>query len=72
MIINNLDNSKLKILVDEIDLKNLKIKPFGLISNTQEVIYKLFEAINIQNSNIKDFSIFTYNYKVFLIYINFE
>ena len=71
MIINSNDK-KLKILIDEIDLKNSNISLIEWISNTSNTllyIQKLLNSNNIFQEEllIKNYSIFTYNYKVFLI-----
>ena len=65
MIINNLDNKKVKILIDENDLKNSKIPITKLVSDSANTIQKLIKLP--QKTIIKDFSIYTYNYKIFLI-----
>ena len=75
MIINNLDENKIKILVDEVDLNNSNIKLHQLISNPSKVLSSNIDKLLYnskylkQKTNIKDFSIFTYNYKVFSILI---
>ena len=74
MIINNLSENKIKILIDETDLNNSKIELYQLLSNPsktlpniEKLLYnsKLFK----QKIKIKNFFIFTYNYKIFSISI---
>lgn len=65
MIINSLDDKKVKILIDENDLKNSKIPITKLVSDSANTIQKLIKLP--QKTIIKDFSIYTYNYKIFLI-----
>ena len=75
MIINNLDNKKIKILIDKIDLDKAQIPLHEWISNpskTLSYIEKLLENSNtfLKKIIIKDYLICTYNYKVFLITIS--
>ena len=68
MIINNLDNKKVKILIDENDLKNSKIPITKLVSDSTNTILFIQKLIKLpEKTIIKDFSIYTYNYKIFLI-----
>ena len=75
MIINNLDNKKIKILIDETDLKNSKIPVFELISNSSKTLLYIQQLLsNIskfsEELTIKNYSIYTYNYKIFLIILS--
>lgn len=76
MIINTLDTNKIKILADRTDLNKAGILPEKLISNQNQVllaIKKLLKSTtNSPLSNelvLKDYYIYTYNYKVFSIVI---
>ena len=78
-MIINFNDKKMKILIDEIDLKNSNIPLLEWISNTSKTlsyIQNLLKSIeNFQQELfIKDYSIFTYNYKIFLVTlsVNFE
>lgn len=71
-MIINFNDKKMKILIDEIDLKNSNIPLLEWISNTSKTlsyIQNLLKSIeNFQQELfIKDYSIFTYNYKIFLV-----
>ena len=75
MIINNLDDKKIKILIDETDLKNSKIPVFELISNSSKTLLYIQQLLsNIskfsEELTIKNYSIYTYNYKIFLIILS--
>lgn len=75
MIINNLDDKKIKILIDETDLKNSKIPIFELISNSSKTLLYIQQLLsNIskfsEELTIKNYSIYTYNYKIFLIILS--
>ena len=76
MIINNLSENKIKILIDEVDLNNLGIELYQLISNPSKSISNIKKILYNskylnQKINIKSFSIFTYNYKIFSVLISF-
>ena len=74
MIVNSLDNKKIKILVDEIDLNKANISLSQWIcnqSNTSLYIKNLLKNYNFPKDFItKNYSIYTNNYKVFLITIH--
>ncbi len=75
MIINSFCEKKLKILIDENDLKKEKIPLSEWLSSSHKAkiyIKNLIKNFSIlsENFSIKDYSIFTYNYKVFLIIIS--
>ncbi len=69
MIVNNLDNKEIKILIDEIDLNRFKISLLDLISKPEETTSYIKTLLENNNLIIKNYSIYTYNYKVFLIII---
>ena len=75
MIINTLENKKIKILVDEIDLKKAGISPENWISNSNQTLSHLENLLKSTTNSIKlpeelvlkDYIIFTYNYHIFSI-----
>ena len=69
MIVNNLDNKEIKILIDEIDLNRFKISLLDLISKPEETTSYIKTLLENNNLIIKNYSIYTYNYKIFLIII---
>lgn len=82
MIINSLNNKKIKILIDLTDLNNAEIPLFSFISsskNASSYIKKLLLFYNKTKKDIflnkeiisfKNYTIYTYNYNIFLININ--
>lgn len=79
MIINTLENKKIKILVDEIDLKKAGISPENWISNSNQTLSHLENLLKSTTNSIKlseelvlkDYIIFTYNYHIFSITLFF-
>ena len=77
MIINSINSDKIKLILDENDLKKSDISLKEWISNPQKTsifLNKLLEKNIIYNSNnkvFKEFHIFTYNFKIFCIEIFF-
>ena len=69
MIVSNLDNNEIKILIDEVDLKGSKISLQSWISEPNKTISYIKSLVENNDLMIKDYSIYTYNYKVFLIVI---
>ena len=74
MIINNLDNKKIKILIDKIDLEKSQIPLFQWISNTSKTLSYIEKLLKTSENfpkelYIKDYLIITYNYKIFSITI---
>lgn len=75
MIINNLDEKKIKIIIDKVDLKKAGITPEKWVSNSNQALSYLeillkstTNSINFPNELVlKDYSIITYNYQVFSI-----
>ena len=69
MIINISNKMKIKILIDEADLKNAGIQPEKFISNSNQTLSYLQNLLkyntNWEELVLKDYYIFTYNYKVF-------
>lgn len=64
MIINTIENKKIKIMLDEIDLKNYGINKKEFISNskkTSSIIKKLI------NDDFTQYNICTYNFQIFEI-----
>ncbi len=75
MIVNSFDENKIKILVDKIDLDKKKISLKSLISTPSKTLSYIKEFlidfdIFLENKNIKNYSIFSYDYKVFMIIVN--
>ena len=75
MIVNSFDENKIKILVDKIDLDKKKISLKSLISTPSTTLSYIKEFlidfdIFLENKNIKNYSIFSYDYKVFMIIVN--
>lgn len=77
MIINTLNNNKIKILIDEVDLKNAGISSENWISNANQTLQYL-ETLLKSTTNfygelvLKDYYVFTYNYKVFSIILKLK
>ena len=82
MIINTLNSNKIKIIIDENDLKNSEISLKEWISNPRKTNIFLKKLLildsNYKNNisfskmnfiNYKEFTIFTYNFKIFSIEI---
>ncbi len=76
MIINNLDNSSIKIIIDEEDLKNNEINLKEWISNPQKTnfflkkLLKNYPEYQYLNFDIpKEINIYTFNFKIFYIKI---
>lgn len=76
MIINTLNTNKVKILIDEVDLKNAGIPPENLISNAKDTLSNIEKLLKYNTSSLaklpeelvlKDYFIFTYNFKIFSI-----
>ena len=72
MIISYLDKNTLKIIIDEVDLKNAGIKLEKWISNSNQTSFFIKNLLTsnfsfYENIILKDYLIFTYNYKVFSI-----
>lgn len=73
MIINNMDSKKVKILIDENDLKKSNIQVEEWLGSPHKInvfLNKLLNS-NISYTDFKDFNIFTYNFKVYSIEIKF-
>ena len=79
MIINSLNDKKIKILVDKIDLSKAGISTENWISNSNQTL-SYIESLLKSTTNfeifkkelvLKDYFIFTYNYKVFSIILLF-
>jgi len=75
MIINTFQEKKIKLLIDEVDLKHAGISPEDWISNSNQTLFYLENLLkSTTNSNwlpselvLKDYFIFTYQFKVFSI-----
>ena len=75
MIINAINDKKIKLLIDEVDLNNAGISPESWISNSNQTLFYLENLLKSKtNLNwlppklvLKDYFIFTYHYKVFSI-----
>ena len=75
MIINSLNDKKIKILIDEVDLKNAGIAPENWISNSYRTLSYIENLLKSTTNSIKlpeelvlkDYFICTYNYRVFAI-----
>ena len=75
MIINTFQSSKIKILIDEVDLNRAGILPENWISNSNQTLSYLENLLkSTTNLNwlpsklvLKDYFIFTYQFKVFSI-----
>ena len=68
MIVNSLNEDKIKILIDENDLKKANISLATWISNSDKTLTYIGNLLNFPSDlTIKDYSIYTYNYKIFLI-----
>jgi len=78
MIINYFDKNKVKILVDKVDLEKICIPISKLISASNENLFFIEKILSSSNNIvqlpkelvIKDYFVFTYNYKIFMIIIN--
>ena len=74
MIINSINCKKIKILIDEYDLIKAGFSPEKWISNSNQISSYIKNLLK-SNSNLldkldlKEYLIFTYNYKVFSIII---
>ena len=70
MIVNRLNDKEIKILIDEVDLNKAKILLLDLISKPDNVISYIKALLKNDKLIINNYSIYTYNYKVFLIIIS--
>lgn len=75
MFINTINDRKIKILIDEVDLNNAGIAPENWISNSNQTLSYIENLLKSKtNFNwlppklvLEDYFIFTYHYKVFSI-----
>ncbi len=75
MIINSFEKNKIKILLDEVDLKKAGIQPENWISNSNQTLFYL-ETLLKSTANslklpqelvLKDYFILTYQYHIFSV-----
>lgn len=72
MVINNLKNSKIKVLIDTEDLKSSNISLTDWMNAPQENLDKLFENLpKFKNIIPKDIYIYSYKFILFYIYIEY-
>lgn len=77
MIIRFFNKNQIKILIDEIDLKNANISVKNLISNSHQTVSYIKLLLNSQpylseDIILTDYFIYTYHFHVFSIFISFE
>lgn len=77
MIINSLNSDKIKIIIDENDLKNSNISKKEWIGNpkkTRDFLNKLLSVDTNKKDDLtyfENFNIFTYDFKLYCIEIDF-
>lgn len=70
MIISNLENNKIKIIADKTDLEKNNIDLPTFKSNPKKTLSFLKKLLNKSNNlSIKDFNIYTYQFKIYCIEI---
>lgn len=72
MVINSLNDGKIKIIIDEVDLNKAEIPINEWISNSSKTLSYIENLLksttNFPNELVlKDYFIYTYNYKVFSV-----